>query len=167
MNFLDKLVDDIAIAVEKGTFNKEFIEQKPKRKKREKLVGEEQKITYRLHEPSMKPVALLLVVHKFECQCGHCSSVPNKHVLCVKKDKYGNLHETQFFTQSDIAELPRVRRGVVSKVQACSQCFEDAKLKPVCDEDAKQRIDAMAGCDVENTKLALELWEENQDETED
>lgn len=152
---VDNLLGDLFGKLDKG---ESVIKKDAKKKRRQRYVNEEEKFTYRLHEPTLKSVALVLEEHVYVCSCGAKHKAPNLHVLCVKEDKHGNRHETTFMTQSDIDELPRMVRPIEFQVRACADCFHDAKLKPVCDDDAKETLKEVE-VDAEITKL-LNKWDE-------
>lgn len=152
---VDNLLGDLFGKLDKG---ESVVEKKEKKAKRQRLIGEEQRYTYKLHEPTMKSVALVLERHEYVCSCGAVHAAPNLHILCIKEDKYGNRHETQFMTKSDIDELPRMERPVKFKVQACQNCFQTAALTPVCTDEAKERIEEI-NVDDEISKL-LNKWDE-------
>lgn len=151
----DMILGDLLGKLSKG---ENILDKKPAKKKRQRLINEEDKFTYRLHEPTMKSIALVLEKHVYECNCGAKHEAPNLHILCIKEDKNKNRHETQFFTKSDIDELPRMIRPVVFKVQACAECFESAELTPVCTDEAKDRIEEVK-VDEEINKLLMK-WDE-------
>lgn len=139
---------------------KTLVEKKGKLNKPEKLplINEEDKYTYRLHEGTLKTKALVLIKHVYQCSCGAEHVTPNVHILCLKEDKYGNRHETRFFTEEDTT-YPRITRTNVIEVNTCHVCFETAKIKPVLNSDAKEDIEAVdALVDLEISKL-LAKWD--------
>ena len=154
MSIADKLLGDLFGKLDKG----EAV-IKEKKVKRQLYINEKEKFTYRLHEPTLKSIALVLERHEYVCICGAKHVAPNLHILCIKEDKHGNRHETRLITRSDIEELERFERPVTFKVQACQSCFLTSKdIKPVCTEDAKESITEV---DVDNeiSKL-LTKWDE-------
>jgi hypothetical protein len=156
MSLADSLLKDLFGKMEKG---ESIVKETPKKKKRQLYINEEERYTYRLHEPTLKSIALVLERHDFKCACGATHSSPNMHILCIKEDKHGNRHETRFITQSDIDELPRITRPMTFKVTACHECFSGSEaLRPVCDEEAKKDI-AEVEIDAAVNQL-LHKWEE-------
>lgn len=114
--------------------------KKEKVKKEKTLLDESMEIP-RLHKPSLTTTRLVLRVNRITCECcGAVVEYANKHVLVEKVDKHGNLLQTRFISEDDMA-YPREFVYVDNTSANCLVCFESGKVKPVLSEEAWDSIE--------------------------
>lgn len=115
--------------------------KKASKPKKVKTLSEESVQVFRIHKPSMTTTRLLLIKHVYVCNCGAEHEAPNMHVLTEKKDKYGNLHITQYVSSDDISDAKREVQEELIQVNACQECFAETQwLVPVTDKNAQDSM---------------------------
>jgi hypothetical protein len=134
-----------------GSDNKESVldnllkKAEPKQRKNKKpSLADEAIVVHRFDAPSMQTAAIVMlrVVDTCEC-CGKKTEHANKHLFAKKVDKWGNMHETQYITKTDVEnpKIPRIVETEQNTISMCESCFlAGAKIKPVMTDDAKDSI---------------------------
>lgn len=73
--------------------------------------------------------ALVMLIHRTECSCGHSYEHPNDHLFLKRTGSDGSLHYTHLSPSVENAEerfasLPTYTETRVERVTACQWCFD-------------------------------------------